>query len=172
MNPKLLKADNIIFKTIRAVTAVLLLAMFIVIIMEVIFRYAFKSAPFWTEELARYIMFYMVLIGSSAAIRQKKHPALEFVIQNFNRRFRKCWDLLIDILIFFILIVILRQGYKMAVYEIIARTPALRISFFWVYLALPIGAVLMMVQIIAKYFFGLSNRDISSNKTPVTTEED
>jgi len=157
MKSKLRKVDTVLLGVVRMVTAVLLLLMFVVIMLEVIFRYALKSAPFWTEELARYIMFYMVLLGSSAAIRQKQHPALEFVTQSFNRRFCKVWVFFVDILIFFVLVVILKKGYEMAVNELIARTPALRVSFFWVYLALPIGAVMMMLQIIAKHIFGLKS---------------
>jgi len=139
---------------IRVTTAILLMIMFVVIILEVIFRYVLTSSPFWTEELARYAMFYMVLVGSSAAMRQEQHPALTFVIQKFSAGFRRKWKLLLDSLVFLVLAVVFWEGCVMAVEEWIGKTPALRISFFWVYLALPIGACLMMVEIIAKNVLG------------------
>ena len=135
---------------IRAATAIMLMIMFVVIILEVVFRYVLTSSPFWTEELARYVMFYMVLVGSAAAIREEKHPSLTFVIQKFSAGFRRKWKLLLDGLVFLVLAVVFWEGCVMAMEEWIGKTPALRISFFWVYLALPIGACLMMVEIIAK----------------------
>lgn len=128
--------------------------MFIVIIMEVIFRYVVAAPAFWTEELARYLMFYMVFLGSAVAIREERHPSLTFIVQQLPPKFQKVWGILIDALVFIVLLVMLREGSLMAVDEMIMKTPALRISFFWIYLAFPIGIVLMMIQIILKYIFG------------------
>jgi TRAP-type C4-dicarboxylate transport system permease small subunit len=154
LNSKYRRFDNVLVGIIQAATAVLLMTMFVVIMMEVIFRYVLTSSPFWTEELARYVMFYMVLMGSVVAIREERHPALTFIVQKFPVRFRRVWNLLIDGLVFFVLIFVLREGYRMAVDEWIGKTTALRIPFFWVYLALPVGAFLMMVQIVAKHILG------------------
>lgn len=41
----------------------------------------------------------------------------------------------------------------MAISNIIKETPALRISFFWVYVALPLGALMMIIQIVLSYIF-------------------
>lgn len=151
MDSKIQKRDDVLLDVIRVGTAILLVIMFVVIILEVIFRYILASPVFWTEELARYVMFYMVLVGSAAGIRQGQHPVLTFVVQEFPVRFRRKWYVAIDGLVFFVLILVFWQGWVMAAEEWIGRTAALRISFFWVYLALPIGSFLMMVELVAKY---------------------
>jgi TRAP-type C4-dicarboxylate transport system permease small subunit len=148
------KFDKGLLATIRAAVALLLVTMFVVIIWEVVARYVMERPAFWTEEFARYVMFYMVLIGSSVAIRQQVHPALHLIIRRFGPRLRFAWRLGIDVLIFLVLIVMLVHGLVMACEEWIGLTPALRIRFFWVFLALPTGALLMMVQMIAKYVIG------------------
>ena len=154
MDTQMRRIENPLLGFIRAGTAVLLAIMFVVIILEVLFRYVMALPVFWTEELARYVMFYMVLIGSGAAIREETHPALTFVVGGFGVRFRRWWKLFIDVLVFFVLIVVFWQGCVMATEERIGRTAALRISFFWVYLALPIGALLMIVELAARNIFG------------------
>ena len=146
--------DKGLLAAIRIAVALLLAMMFAVIRWEVVARYVLARPAFWTEEFARYVMFYLVLIGSAAAIRQEKHPSLTFVIQKFSAGFQRKWKLVLDGLVFLVLAVIFWQGCVMAVEEWIGKTPALRISFFWVYLALPIGACLMMVEIIAKNILG------------------
>lgn len=148
------KSDGILYHAIRISIALSLIAMFVTIILEVLFRYVVAAPAFWTEELARYLMFYMVLLGSAIAIREERHPSLTFIKQNFPEKLQKAWNILLDGVVFIVLLVMLKEGYLMAVDEMIMKTPALRISFFWVYLAFPIGTLLMMIQIVVKYLFG------------------
>jgi len=157
--------DDVLLKAIRATTGVLLAIMFVVIIFGVFFRYVLNSPAFWTEELARYIMFYMVLIGSASAIREERHPALTFVTDRFSRRFRTKWRFVLEALVFLVLAVVFWQGIVMAVEERIGLTAALRVSFFWVYLALPVGSLLMMFEIVAKHIWGKRTFDEDSGNT-------
>ncbi|MHC4155250.1 MAG: TRAP transporter small permease [Planctomycetota bacterium] len=151
---KIRRLDEGLLAVIRIAAGLLLVTMFVVIIWEVVTRYVFARPAFWTEEFARYTMFYMVLVGSAVSIRQELHPALGFVTKKFSARFQRIWGILIDVLVFLVLIAIFVEGLKMSSEEWIGKTPALRLRFFWVYLALPIGAFLMMVQLVAKYVFG------------------
>lgn len=146
--------DDVLYHAVRLFIALLLIGMFITIMLEVIFRYVVDNPAFWTEELARYLMFYMVLLGSAIALREERHPSLTFIIESFPGRFRKGWKMLLDSIVCVVLLVMLKEGYLMAVDEMIMKTPALRISFFWIYLAFPIGTVLMILQLIVKYLFG------------------
>lgn len=155
MNIKIIsKFDKILLKLIEILVSLLLALMFIITIISIFFRYIIHLPIFWTDEFARYIMFYMVMLGSAVAFREERHPALLFIIQKFPIRFVKVWNFIKDTIIIIILIIIFKEGYFMALDVIIMKSPALRISFFWVYLALPIGALLMIFQIIANYIFG------------------
>lgn len=147
------KFDKILLKLINTLISLLLAFMFVIVIISIFFRYIINFPIFWAEEFARYIMFYMVMLGSALAFREKKHPALLFVVQKFPIRFLKVWNFTKDIIIIIILIIIFKEGYLMALNEVIMKSPALRISFFWIYLAFPIGALLMISQIIARYIF-------------------
>jgi TRAP-type C4-dicarboxylate transport system permease small subunit len=171
LNTQMRRIENSLLGFIRASTAVLLAIMFVVIILEVLFRYVLALPVFWTEELARYVMFYMVLIGSAAAVREDLHPALTFVIGGFGVRFRRWWRLSIDVMVLFVLVVVFWQGCVMAAEERIGRAAALRVSFFWIYLALPIGALLMMVQLVARNIFGKRTSD-KEGASDSTAKED
>jgi TRAP-type C4-dicarboxylate transport system permease small subunit len=151
---KIRRLDEGLLAVIRIAAGVLLVAMFVVIIWEVVTRHVFAHPAFWTEEFARYTMFYMVLVGSAVSIRQELHPALGLVTKKFSARFQRIWGVFIDVLVFLVLIAIFVEGLRMSGEEWVGRTPALRLRYFWVYLALPIGAFLMMVQLVAKYVFG------------------
>ena len=148
MNIKFKKFDKILLKLIEISVLSLLTLMFIIVIIGVFFRYILNHPIFGIEELTRYLMFYMAMLGSAVAFREKRHPALLFIIQKFPIRLVKVYNFIKDTIIIIILIIIFKEGYSMALNGIIMKTPSLRISFFWVYLALPIGALLMMYQII------------------------
>jgi len=172
LDTQMRRVENSLLRFIRAGTAVLLAIMFVVIILEVLFRYVLALPVFWTEELARYVMFYMVLIGSAAAAREDLHPALTFVTAGLGARFRRWWRLFIDVLVFFVLVVVFWQGCVMAMEERIGRTAALRISFFWVYMALPIGAFLMMVELAARNIFGRRSPDKEGGSDSTVKEDE
>jgi TRAP-type C4-dicarboxylate transport system permease small subunit len=147
------KFDKILLKLIEISVASSLALMFIIVITGVFSRYIFHHPIFGIEEFARYTMFYMVMLGSAVAFREETHPALLFIIQKFPIRFVKVWNYIKDTIIIIILIIIFKEGYFMALKEIISKSPALRISFFWIYLAFPIGALLMISQIITNCIF-------------------
>jgi TRAP-type C4-dicarboxylate transport system permease small subunit len=146
--------DGKILKGLRYATFGLFLAMTLLVMMGIFFRYVISSPPFWSEELARYFMFYLILVGSSVAVREEKHPSLTFIIQKFSPRFQKIWSRLLDILVFLVLIFVFWEGLLMAIDEWIMKTPSSRIPFSCVYAALPLGAILMMFQLVVKNVFG------------------
>jgi len=143
------KFEKNLLKIINISVTLLLIMMFVTVIMEVFFRYVVKKPVFGLEELSRYSMFYMTMIGSASAFKEKKHPALFFIIERFPAKYLQKWNSFLDFINIVILIFIFKEGYMIAVKGIIMKTAALRISYFWVYLALPIGALLMISQIIA-----------------------
>lgn len=145
------KIDSFINNLLSNITIILIIMMFLIVILEVISRYVMRVPFFWTEELARYLMFYMVMIGSSITLREERHPALLFIIEKFPKKFKKIWKIVLDILLVIVLLAIFKESLKMAIDALIMKTPALRIAFFWVYLGLPIGAILMLYEIVMKY---------------------
>lgn len=147
------RSDKILLKIIDALVLMLFIFMFIVIMIGVVSRYFFNAPVFGTEEVARTMMFYMVMLGSAVAIRRGRHPSLSFIIQKFPPRFLQKWNLFIDSIMLFVLIVLFIQGCIITHSGIPMKMPALRISFFWVYLAFPVGALAMISQLIAKHFF-------------------
>jgi len=147
------RIDKILLKTIDILVLILFIFMFIVVMIGVVSRYIFNAPIFGTEEVARTMMFYMVMLGGAVAIRRGRHPALLFIIQKFHPKFLQKWNIFIDIIILFVLLVLFIQGCVITYSGIPMKMPALRISFFWVYLAFPVGTFLMLSQLAAKHFF-------------------
>jgi TRAP-type C4-dicarboxylate transport system permease small subunit len=148
-----IKFDKFLYNIIQLILLLLLLSMFVLTITGVFNRYVLNKSIMGTEELGRYLMFYMVMLGSALAFRLKKHPSIYIFTQKFPNNYLRVLNIIQDTIIIVILLIIFKEGYSMAVNSMISKTPAMRISFFWVYLSLPIGSSLMAVQIIFKYLF-------------------
>lgn len=56
--------------------AICIFSMLLVMMLQVLARYAFDSPPFWTEELARWLMVWGGLLGASCAFHTHADPAM------------------------------------------------------------------------------------------------
>ena len=157
--------DTVVYVASRIASGFTIIAMFSTVVILVIARYVAQAPIFWGEELARYIMFYMILLGSAVALREDRHLRLRIVIDIMPAALQRQWERFLDLCLLVIAAVLFYQGLDITIEDGIMITPALRIAFFWVYLAYPIGAALMVIQLIGKQFSGVK-------KPPKTAHEE
>ncbi len=67
-------------KVEKAILAITVAIMIIIITYQVIMRYVFANANSWSEELARYLFIYDVMIGAAMAIRRNSHLQIDILI--------------------------------------------------------------------------------------------
>jgi TRAP-type C4-dicarboxylate transport system permease small subunit len=144
------RADRFILLTTWAIAGVTVIVMFTVVVTLVIARYVAKAPIFWGEEMARYSMFYMIMIGGAVAVREDRHLRLTLLIDRFPPALKRWWDWVLDFCVVVVLIVMVYQGADLAREDGGMMTPALRIAYFWIYIGFPIGTALMLLQVIAR----------------------
>lgn len=142
--------DRVVYRLAWTATGLSLLAMFLVVMAVVFTRYLVSLPFFWGEELARYCMFYMIMLGSAVAIREGGHIRLTLFIDYLPDGARRVLDAAVDLTVLFVVAMIFWHGLDLAVEDGRMLTPALRWRFFWVYLAFPIGAALSVLMLIGK----------------------
>ena len=152
--PKVRRSVDRLLQVINAaLTATALAAMFATVITLVVARFVFGIAMFWGEELARYLMIYMAFIGAAVAMRCNLHPRLTVFVSMMPAGVQRGLEVVVTLLLMVTLVILFWHGLDVAREEGIMRTPALRIQYFWVFLAVPIGAVLMLIQLLSRPFF-------------------
>ncbi len=127
-----------------------LAVMFIIVMLGILTRYVMVRPLFWTAELSRYLMIYMVFIGGALSFRNEKHPSLNFVIDKLPKKYRQVWDLVIDVFVLVVLCVFMYAGWHMISQKLVGRTPALRVSYRFIYLAIPLGGLTMTIETILR----------------------
>lgn len=124
--------------------------MSVLIVVQVIFRYALNNSLSWSEEIARYLFIWLIYVGISLGVKTKKHIAVEAIAAMAPERARKYFDLCADIL--FLIFVLLALFYGTQVIQMIAESgqlsPAAHIPMQLIYAAPVIGFFLTLIRLV------------------------
>lgn len=130
----------------------LLLSMFIIIFTQVIARYIFSSPIYWSEELARYLMIYTILIGSSLALRSKRLIAVTVISQMLSIKSQRILLIVTHIIMLVFFIELIHQGYQILGRVETQSAPTLNLSMSVPYGTIIVGGVLLFINTIAVIF--------------------
>jgi C4-dicarboxylate transporter DctQ subunit len=118
---------------------------------EVVLRYGFKQSLIFTEELSRYLMVWIVFLGSALAVRDGAHIRINFLIKRFNQRNQKWLRLLAHILTLVFLMFVAIEGIKILPRQLYQMCITINISIFYFYLAIPVGSILMIIFLLPTF---------------------
>jgi TRAP-type C4-dicarboxylate transport system permease small subunit len=114
----------------------------------VICRYIFRSAPFWTEEIARFMMVWVALIGASVAFRKREHVGLDFIVKLiFPGKSRKWVVIFNDLMTLIFFGFAIYFGFKFAAQGYRIVSPATGMKMFVPYVGIPVGCIFCFLQI-------------------------
>lgn len=141
--------------------------MVISIFLQVLARFVFTyfnlsiSVP-WTEELARYLMFWVVFLGGAVAVHKSRMIAMEAILSVVPGKMTKAISLFAHVvsLIFYGFILVI--GFKWAMTSGISRTStAMKMPMIYVYSAMIVGAMLMILNTLTILVNSFSKKDLS-----------
>ena len=127
-------------------------ALTIVVFLQVLFRYVFHLPLFWTEETARYCLIWASMLGGGYALRHGHHIAVTFFVDRLPKGLYQVTSRLAQIAVLVIIVVILWGGVELVSITRNQISPALRIPMSYPYLAMPTGALFMLVHQLALFF--------------------
>lgn len=138
---------NAIRKINDGVVVGVFVALTVSILLQVTFRYVFQSPLRWTEEAARYLLIWLVLLGSAVAMRTHSHLQIDVLSSSLPPTARRFSDTIINLLVIIFLVIMTFQGMRATAITMAQTSPAMKISMGVVYAALPVGGVLMIMEI-------------------------
>ena len=94
----------------------------ILVFMQVLLRYVFRIGFVWTEELARHLIVYCSLIGSSIVVRNDAHPRVEVFVELLPHALRRYLSVLLDLLVLGFLGVLIWQGIESTMFGMRTKT--------------------------------------------------
>ncbi|MDR7868570.1 MAG: TRAP transporter small permease [Sporomusaceae bacterium] len=132
----------------RRMTQLCVATMAIVVTLQVIWRYFLGNPLVWAEELARYALVWMTFIGAAVALRAGQLAAMDLVVTRFPPKVQKWISVLVSIancaLLAFLLYCSLNLVNMPSVLS--QKSPAMRLPMAYVYMAMPLGLGLLLLQ--------------------------
>ncbi|MBW7476105.1 TRAP transporter small permease [Paenibacillus oenotherae] len=159
-----MKCVDVLNKIVGYIVGIMLAVMSIIIIAQIVCRFVLEIPLTWSEEAARYLMVYTVFLGSSLALRHHRMIAIEILPEYLKPNVRKMLKVAIMLISIVFFIILLVQGIDML--EIVQRqvSAGIGISMDIPYMAIPIGALLMIINAIAVIIELLTNEHVETSE--------
>jgi len=126
----------------------LFMAILVVMVLQVTFRYALNTPLTWTEEMARYLYIWACYLGAPVALRRGNHVTIVFVLERLPRGLSRLVALGCQALalVFFLQLAI--QGAILVARSHTVEAITVPIPWSVIYLVAPVSALLMILETI------------------------
>ncbi len=152
-------------RVMRYLTIVLLVLMVIIVFANVVSRYYLHASLAWSEEVARFMLVWLVFIGSFLAYIHDEHLGLDILVTKFPPTLRKIVGIFTNILIIFALYAVMEGGYLLMRDNFDWLSPAAEIPQGYVYFVVPFVCGLMIVQAVLKTYYLLAGKKHSQGES-------
>ena len=123
-----------------------------------------------SEEIARFSMCWLAMLGSAVALRQGRHLGVRVLVDRLPHGVYDKWLaplIQLVMLAFFLLVVV--KGWNFAMRGAYQVSPALMTPMMYPYLCLPVGGALMALSVIADMLQDRFPTEAGSNASIATT---
>jgi TRAP-type C4-dicarboxylate transport system permease small subunit len=137
---------NAVDTVLAWVVIILMAAMALDVLWQVFTRFVLRSPSSYTEELARYMLIWLGLLGASYVMGKRMHLAIDVLTMKLEGRARLYSELFIQVCIWLFAVVVMVIGGVRLVYITLSLeqiSAALQVPLGYVYLALPLSGLLM-----------------------------
>ena len=134
--------------TREIVVMVLMAILVVVVVASVFFRYVLLAPLAWSEEVGRYLMIWVGFLAASIAIQQGMHVGIDFLVQWVHPTVARWLRRLSRALTALFLLVVTVYGFLHVIGLWDQWSPVLQFRMTWPYLAIPVGCLLMLVELV------------------------
>ena len=147
-------------RLVRLLLVVFVTGMLAALLLQIAARYLMKIPFPWVEELARYLMIWTGFLGSSLAIRRGSHLGFSMLVDRLPRAINLLVSCGVSVGIMIFLGFLIKYGWFITAFVRNQNSPTLPVTMFWVYLAIPVGSAVMLLQIL----FALCERLLTASE--------
>lgn len=145
-----------LFLSIRITLGVIILGTSLLLFLNVVMRYLFLSPIYWAEELARYLMVWLIFLGSGYLAGQQDHISVNIITRFLGSRGNLILETFVNLVnvVFCAALTYYSWRHVMRVCSAHQVTPALEMPMWLAYLAIPAGGALMTLGYVLSLLSG------------------
>jgi len=156
---------KLLVKILNVVLIVAVSVLVLDVLWGVVTRYIFGEQAAWTEELARAVLIWVVLLGGAVAYGAKEHLGLDYFVGNMDTHSQKKMAVIGTVIVLcFSIFVLIIGGVTLVkeTFELEQMLMALGIAKGYVYAAVPTSGVFFVIfglEELIELLFGNSNTE-------------
>ncbi|MBT82127.1 MAG: TRAP transporter permease DctQ [Alteromonadaceae bacterium] len=138
---------KLIDKSLAASLIAAMAAILLVVVWQVISRYLLKDPASVTEELSRFLLIWIGILGSAYAYRQKVHLGFNLIVNRQSETMRRLIMTFVELLVVTFCVLVLIVGGNALVsltLDLNQISAALGVKMGWIYTVLPVSGVIMV----------------------------
>lgn len=109
-------------------------------VLSVVARYVFDSPLYWLEEVSGLLMIWIVMVGAVVTERDRQHLTIPMLTDRLPRRLNAAVEVAVTALSVVVLAYVGWLGWRLALGASGKLTDVLQISWFWIDVAVTVGA--------------------------------
>ncbi|WP_100397976.1 TRAP transporter small permease [Bacillus sp. FJAT-44742] len=129
--------------------AILLLVMTVLISWQVFARFVMGSPLRFSEEIARFSMIWLTMVGAAYAFRKGSLISVDVVLEYAGKKISKLISIIAFLLCAGFSLILVYYGFELLDRVSAQTAPATRLSMFWPNLAIPVAGILIFLNSIA-----------------------
>ena len=138
-------------RLLRTISGAALLLLLALVVVQVVMRYQFDITPFFTEELARYLLVWSVMAGAAVSILADRHIRVTILPDLLRPNHHWFWMRALDFLTFALLAVLTHASVQTVRFAEGQTSDGLQVSLQYPYAILPVafgmGLVFLSIRI-------------------------
>ncbi|RSK55158.1 TRAP transporter small permease [Bacillus canaveralius] len=137
---------------------------------QVFARYILKAPLVWSEEVIRYLMIWIVMLGTAIVLRKGLLISVETVLHMVPIKVKKALEIIIILVNIVFLFILIRYGFSIMEVLNSQKAGALDIPVAWTYAAVPVGAVLAIINcivVLLEVIFNLKKEENPDGSAPI-----
>jgi TRAP-type C4-dicarboxylate transport system permease small subunit len=130
---------------VRVVCIVQASALFLIVVLAVIGRYAFGRSLTWTEEVPRYLLIWISFLGAAACVARREHVGFDVLFNALPETARRWLGAAIGVLILGFGWIVFRYGIAFVKDFGPDMMETIPFTNYWYYIVLPISGALLVL---------------------------
>lgn len=119
--------------------------MTVLVFLTVIYRYFLLAPISWGEEMARFLFIAVSMFGAALAMKDRSHFTITILTARFPASVRGWLEVLVALGASVLLCIVIDKGWGLTLLNRNQESPALGVPMSVPYLAVPLGAALMLL---------------------------
>ena len=130
------------------VSALLVMALAVVVFFQVFNRFVLKAPLAWSEDLAMLLFQWVAFLGAAIGVKRMRHFGIELVVSALSERVRHRIELLVPLIMSIVALTMVTEGWKLLALNRMRIYSTMDVSYTWAFLPIPLSGLLIILYLI------------------------